>query len=59
MKLFKKTKRGLELASLPYFPQDFCRKIFFLLYSINRPNLIFWLPLICEILSNMCIVIIC
>ena len=32
---------------------------YFLLYSINWPNFIFWLPLLGEILGNMCIVIVC
>ena len=48
---FKKTKSGLELVSLPNFLDNFWRKIFLLLYSINWPNFIAWLPLICEILS--------
>ena len=34
------------------------RKIFLFLYSINWPNLVVWLPLLCDILSDMCIVII-
>ena len=34
-------------------------KIFMLLYSINWPNFIVWLPLLCEILGNMCIVVAC
>ena len=50
---------GLGLASLPNFECDFSRKIFLMLYSINWPNLIDSLPLILEILGNMCIVIIC
>ena len=33
---------------LPYFLHNFWRKIF-LLYSINWPNFIDWLPLLCEI----------
>ena len=33
--------------------------MFFLLYSINWPNVIVWLPLLCEILGNMCIRIVC
>ena len=32
---FQKTKRGLELVSLPHAMDDFCRKIFVLLNSIN------------------------
>ena len=30
-----------------------------MLYPINSPNFIFWLPLLLEILGNLCIVIIC
>ena len=57
-KAFQKEKR-LELVSLPHFLHNFFRKIFLMLYSVNRPNLIVSLPLILEILGNMCIVIIC
>ena len=35
VKFFKKTRRGLEVVSLPHFLYDFSRKIFLLLYSIN------------------------
>ena len=45
--------------SLPHFPHSFWRKIFILLYSINWPNFVVWLPLRCEILGNMCIAIVC
>ena len=37
----------------------FSIKMFLMLYSINRPNFIFWLRLLLEILSNMYIVIVC
>ena len=30
-----------------------------MLYSINWPNFIVWLPLLFEILGNMCIAIVC
>ena len=59
IKLFEKIKRGLELVFLPHFLHNFWRKIFLLLYSINWPNFIVWLPLLCEILGNMCIAIVC
>ena len=59
LSLFKKSNKGLELVSLPYFLQNFWRKIFLLLYSINWPNFIVWLPLLCEILGNTCIAIVC
>ena len=42
-----------------HFEYDFLRKIFFMLYSINRPSFIVWLPLLLEILDNIRIVIIC
>ena len=48
-------EKGLGLASPPYFVYDFSRKIFFMLYSINRPNFIVWLPIGLRILGNMCI----
>ena len=59
VKLFYKIKRGLELVSLPHFPHNFWRKIFVLLHYISWPNFIIWLPLLCEILGNMCIAIVC
>ena len=54
-KNLKEQKRDLELVSLPHFLHDFYRKII-LLYSIPWANLIAWLPLLCGILSNLCIV---
>ena len=30
-----------------------------MLYSINLPNFIAWLPLLLEVLGNMCIAIVC
>ena len=59
IKLFEKMKRGLELISLSHFPPNFWTKIFPLLYSINWPNFIVWLVLLCEIFGNMCIAIVC
>ena len=58
-KLFQQIKRGLELVFLPHFRHKYWRKIFVLLYSINWPNFIVWLPWLCEILGNMCIAIAC
>ena len=49
--------KGQGLASPAYFVLDFSRKSFFMLYSINWPNFIFWLPLLLDILGNMCNVI--
>ena len=59
IKLSKKIKTGLKLISLPHFPHIFWRETLLLLYSINWPSFIVWLPLLCEILGNMCIPIIC
>ena len=50
---------GLGLVSPPHFVYDFSRKIFLMLHSINWPNFIVWLPLLLEILGNMCFKIIC
>ena len=50
IKLFQKTKRSLKLVSLIHFLHDF------LFYWLN---LIVWLPLVREKLSNTCIVIVC
>ena len=38
-------KKGMELVSLPRFVLDFSRKLFLMLYSIDWPYLIVWLPL--------------
>ena len=51
--------KGLEIVSLPYFVHGFSRKMFLMLSSINWPNFIGWLPLLLEILVNMCIAIVC
>ena len=56
---FQKTKRVLDLVFLSYFLYGFWRNIFLTTCSINWPNFITWLPLILEILGNMCIAIIC
>ena len=37
----------------------FQRKMFFILHYINCPNLIVWLPLLFEILDDMCVVTVC
>ena len=51
--------KGLVLASKQHFVDDFSKKTFLILYSINWPNFIIWLTLLLEILDNMCGVIIC
>ena len=38
---------------------EFSRKIFLMLYSINRLNFIVWLPLFLEKLGNFCIAVVC
>ena len=58
IKLFEKTKRGLELVYLPHFLHGFWIKIFHLLYSINWPNFIVGLFLFREILGNVYIIIV-
>ena len=53
------TKKKWSRNSLPAsFLAFFWRKIFQWLFSINWLNFVAWLPLLCEILNNICIVII-
>ena len=49
--------KGLGIVSPVHFVYDFSPKMFLMLYSINWPNFIAWLPLLLEILDNMCIAI--
>ena len=49
--------KGLGIVSSPHFLYDFSRMIL-ILHSINWWNVIVWLPLLLEILFNMCIEII-
>ena len=51
--------KGLGIVSPGHFVYDFSRKIFLMSNSINWPNFIVWLPLLLEILFNMCIAIVC
>ena len=51
--------KGLEIVSSAHFVYDFSTKMFLMLYSINWPNFIDWLPLLLDILGNMCIAIVC
>ena len=51
--------KGLGIFSPPCFAYDFSRKMFLMICSINWPNLLVWLPLLLEILGNMCIAIVC
>ena len=59
IRLFQKINKGLELVCLSHFLQKFWRKLFLLLYCINRPRFIVWLPLLREISANMCIATVC
>ena len=52
-------KKGMGIVSPPHFVYDLARKMFLMLYSINWPNFIIYLSLLLEILSNMCIAIVC
>ena len=51
-------EEDLGIVPLPNFAYDFSRNMFLMLYSTNSPNFIAWLPLLLEILGNMCIVIV-
>ena len=51
--------KDLGIVSPADFVYDFSTKMFLMIYSINRPNLIAWLPLPLEILGNMCVRIVC
>ena len=53
------SEKGLGIVSPPHFVYDFSRKIILMLYSINWPNFIACLPLLLDILDNMCIVVVC
>ena len=48
----------LEIVHPSYFVHEFSRKMVLMLYSINWPNFIVWLPLLLEIFGNMCIAIV-
>ena len=51
--------KGLGIVSPGYFVYDFSTKMFLMSYSINPSKFIVWLPLLLEILGNMCIAIVC
>ena len=51
--------KGLGIVSPAHFVYDLSTKMFLMLYSINCPNFIAWLPLLLEILGNTCIAIVC
>ena len=56
---FDFSEKGLGLVFPPHFVYDFLSKMFLMLYSISWPNFTVWLPLLREILHNMCIAIVC
>ena len=56
--LFKKTKIGPELVSLPYLSMIF-EENYLSRNILLPPDFIVWLPLLHEILGNICIVIVC
>ena len=51
-------EKGLRTVSPPHFMYAFSRKMFLMLCSINWQNFIVGLPLLLEILGNMCIAIV-
>ena len=57
-KAFPRTKRDLDLISLPHLMHVFRRQIFLSLCCINWPNFLVFLFLLCEIMGNMCIEIV-
>ena len=56
---FNFSEKGLGPVSPSHFMYDFSRKMFLMLNSINWPNFIVSLPLLFEILGNICIMIVC
>ena len=52
-------EKALGVVSVPHIVYDFSRKMFLMLYPINWPNFIAWLPFLLKILLNMCIIIVC
>ena len=52
-------EKGLRIVTPPHFVCDFSRKMCLMLYSFNWPNFIVWMPLLLEILVNMCTAIVC
>ena len=55
MLIFNFPEKGQGLVFPPHFEYDFLKKLFLVLYSINWPNFIVWLPILLEILGNICI----
>ena len=59
MLYFDFLEKVLGLVFPPHFVHDFARKMILMLYSLNWPQFIARLPLLLEILSNICIAIVC
>ena len=59
MLIFYFLDKVLGIVSPAHFVYDFLTKMFLMLYSINSQNIIAWLPLLLEVLGNMCIAIVC
>ena len=55
---FSFLEKSLAIVPPPQFGCDFSRKMLLMLYSINLPTLIVWLPLVFEILCNICVAIV-
>ena len=56
---FDFSDKGLRIVSPAHFVYDFLAKMFLMSHFINWPNFIAWLPLLRQILGNMCIAIVC
>ena len=54
--ILRSYKRVWDQLLHQFFLYSFSRKVFLILYSINWPNFISWLPLLLEILDSICIV---
>ena len=56
---FKFLEKVLGIVAPPHFLNDFSTKMFPMLYSIEWPKFIVWLPILLEIKDKMCIGIVC
>ena len=56
---FEFLEKGMGIVSQAHFAYEFSTKMLLILCSINCPNFIVWLPLLLEILGNICIAIVC
>ena len=48
-------EKGLEIVSPSHFMYGFSRKMYLVLFSINWPNFVAWLPLLLEIFIVHCV----